>query len=99
MTEIIKPDFVTEIALADTRQDGDEHWGFNNADDTLQMQGVNCCLCGNYRCSSNNAPLPEKIVCKCYDDVDSSLYERTDVMELYDIMGELLRNAFQNEGI
>jgi hypothetical protein len=28
--------------------DNDEHWAYSNADFTVQLQGVNCKICGNY---------------------------------------------------
>jgi hypothetical protein len=40
-----------------------EHWGFQT--NNVQLQAVNCCRCGNYKCVSQSGPLTLKIKCEC----------------------------------
>ncbi len=96
MIGLRKLDFVTEIAIADSRNlrgnDDEEHWGFGTADNTIQMQGVNCCRCGNFKMISNiNQTLPDKIACEC-DDVTAKYYNKDLVtkMQIYEGMEEFI---------
>lgn len=40
-----------------------EHWGFQT--NNVQLQAVNCCRCGNYKCSATVNALDKKIKCEC----------------------------------
>ena len=40
-----------------------EHWGFQT--NNVQLQAVNCCRCGNYKCSATVVALDKKIKCEC----------------------------------
>jgi hypothetical protein len=47
-------------------------WSPNNSYDNLQLQAVNCSICGNYISVSNpDFPLPDHIQCNCNDGYDS----------------------------
>jgi hypothetical protein len=50
--------------LENINYDTDEHWGFSTNDNTVQLQGVNCNICGNYKYECKNE-IPEFIICKC----------------------------------
>ena len=51
-----------------------EHWSWslnNSYDDNLQLQAVNCSVCGNYICVSDpNFPLIDCIQCNCDDGLE-----------------------------
>jgi hypothetical protein len=51
-----------------------EHWCWspnNSYGDKLQLQGVNCSVCGNYICISNpKIPIVDRIKCKCSDGLE-----------------------------
>lgn len=67
MTGIRKMDIVIEIAIADSRNihgnDCEEHWGFRSNDGSVQLQAINCGVCGNYKL--NHVPLTDKNRCEC----------------------------------
>ena len=50
-----------------SRHDNDfeEHWVYCNENYFLQLQGINCKNCGEYKCSSKLLIIPSKIICKC----------------------------------
>ena len=43
-----------------------EHWAFST--NNVQLQAVNCCKCGDYKCASQSYPLTNKIKCECSSD-------------------------------
>lgn len=46
-----------------------EHWCWSPGDETLQLQAVNCSMCGNYVCvSRRDFPLNPRIQCRCVPD-------------------------------
>ena len=46
-----------------------EHWCWSPSDETLQLQAVNCSMCGNYVCvSRRDFPLNPRIQCRCVPD-------------------------------
>ena len=53
-----------------------EHWSWqpnNSYDDSLQLQAVNCSVCGNYKkVSDTNFVLCDQIVCCCDDAIEWS---------------------------
>ena len=57
--------FFGEISnLENINYDTDEHWGFCSDNNIVQLQGVNCNICGNYK-HQCNIKIPEFIICKC----------------------------------
>ena len=67
MTGIREMNIVIEIAIADSRNihgnDCEENWGFRSNDGSVQLQAINCGVCGNYKL--NDVPLTDKIRCEC----------------------------------
>jgi hypothetical protein len=59
--------FLKDIQFANDSRNVDEsmseHWAFST--NNIQLQAVNCCRCGNYKCVSQSAPLTNKIKCEC----------------------------------
>ncbi len=59
--------FLKDIKFANDSRNVDErmgeHWGFQT--NNIQLQAVNCCRCGNYKCVSQSGPLTLKIKCEC----------------------------------
>jgi len=46
-------------------------WAPNNSYEKLQLQAVNCSICGNYISVSNpEFPLPDRILCNCNDGLE-----------------------------
>jgi len=70
MTGIREMNIVIEIAIADSRNihgnDSEEHWGFRSNDGSVQLQAINCVVCGNYKRNGNQ--LADKIRCECCFD-------------------------------
>jgi len=67
------------FASKSRRMDGDgmgEHWAFST--NNIQLQAVNCCRCGNYKCVSQSAPLTLKIKCECSSKSGSASLEDDD---------------------
>ena len=95
MIGLRKLDFVTEIAIADSRNlrgnDHEEHWGFGSADNVIQMQGVNCCMCGNYKfISHHSTQLPDKIACECSCSATNYNKDLITKMKIYEGMEEFI---------
>ena len=95
MTGLRKLNFVTEIAIADSRNlrgnDDEEHWGFGTADNTIQMQATNCCKCGNYRYISNKyKKITNKIVCECQCSATNYNKDLVSKMRIYEGMDEFI---------
>lgn len=94
MIGLRKLDFVTEIAIADSRNlrgnDDEEHWGFGSADNVIQMQGVNCCRCGNFKLVSNNFTLPDKTACECNSATANYNKDLVTKMKIYEGMEEFI---------
>ena len=99
--------FASQSRKMDNRMDSDslsEHWAFST--NNIQFQAVNCCKCGNYKCSATVTALDKKIKCECssksleddYDmyalpaDNDSYSYnkELATKMVLYEQMGAFM---------
>ena len=69
-----------------------EHWGFETKN--VQLQAVNCCRCGNYKCVSQSAPLTNKIKCECSSDSledDDDMYALPSDNHLYSYNKELAK--------
>jgi hypothetical protein len=65
-----------------------EHWGFQT--NNIQLQAVNCCRCGNYKCVSQSAPLTNKIKCECsFAEHDDDMYALPSDNDLYSYNKEL----------
>jgi hypothetical protein len=57
--------FFGEISnLENIDYDTEEHWMFCSDNNIVQLQGVNCNICGNYK-HECNIEIPEYIICKC----------------------------------
>jgi hypothetical protein len=95
MIGLKKLDFVTEIAIAESRNlrgnDDEEHWSFGTADNTIQMQGVNCCTCGNFKFISHiNRTIPDKIACECSCYATNYNKDLITKMQIYERMEEFI---------
>lgn len=58
--------FASQSRRMDQKKDSDalgEHWAFST--NNIQFQAVNCCKCGNYKCSATIVALDNKIKCEC----------------------------------
>jgi hypothetical protein len=59
--------FLKDIQFASDSRNVDEimseHWAFST--NNIQFQAVNCCKCGNYKCSATVVALDKKIKCEC----------------------------------
>ncbi len=58
--------FASQSRRMDQKKDSDtlsEHWAFST--NNVQFQAVNCCRCGNYKCSATVVALDNNIKCEC----------------------------------
>jgi hypothetical protein len=48
----------------DDYENTEEHWALSDRNDTIQLQAINCYVCGEYR-FTHNITIPDRILCRC----------------------------------